>query len=70
MLLLLQATTLLKQSNYPTFTPEGFVHMGELIWNKYRRPAIPEYLFNFPSGKKELKDRPAISPSSPFPNIF
>lgn len=39
----------------------------ELIWNKYRRTAIPEYLINFPSGKKkeELKDRPAIS-SSPF----
>lgn len=36
--------------------------MGELIWNKYTRTAIPEYLFYFNSGgKKELKDRSAIS---------
>lgn len=52
------------------FTAEDCIHTGELIWNKYRRTAIPEYLLNFPSGKKELKDRPAISLSPFFLYIF
>lgn len=59
---LLQVANLLKQSNYPTL-------LQKIVWNKYIKTAIPEYLFNFPSGKKELKDRAAISPS-PFLFIY
>lgn len=44
---------------------EASVHTGELIWNKYRTAAIPEYLFNFPSGKrKELLKTDQLFPSS------